>query len=78
MNNEETDEFTAKVGIKQECIMSPLLFVIVIDESVKKAKSRMRKVNVGYLRMHKIKIPKLLRANDMVIVAEVKRIYSLI
>lgn len=51
MNNEESREFTAEIGVKQGCVLSPLLFTIVIDEAVKVAKRKMRKVKLGYWRM---------------------------
>lgn len=67
MNNEKSD--TAKVGVKQVCIPSPL-FVIVIDEGVKDAKRRMREVNLGYYRMQGIKVSELLYSDDMAMVPE--------
>lgn len=78
MNNEESREFTAEIGVKQGCVLSPLLFTIVIDEAVKEAKRKVRKVKLGYWRMKETQITEVLFADDMVLLAEQRRICNLI
>lgn len=34
-NNEEPRKSETKIGVKQGCVLSPLLFSIVIDEAIK-------------------------------------------
>ena len=47
-NNEESKEFRTKIGVKQGCVLSPILFRVVLHEAIKKAKKKMRKLTPGY------------------------------
>lgn len=35
-NNEESKEYVTKTGVKQSCVISPLLFNVVIDDPIKR------------------------------------------
>lgn len=37
-NNKESEEFISEIGVKQKYILNPLMFSVVTDETIKKAK----------------------------------------
>lgn len=55
-NNEEPKEFTMDIGIKQEHLLSPLLFSVVMDESTMEARKKVRKVKPRYRRLEIIQV----------------------
>lgn len=69
IQNEESKIFQTKTGLKQGCVLSPLLFSVVMDKAVKEAKVNMKKFNIGNWKMEKVEMSELLFADDMAIVA---------
>lgn len=48
--NKESSEFEIKIGLKQGCLLSPLLFFIVIDDAIKKSKRKCTNIKIGNLK----------------------------
>ena len=61
-----TEEFQVDIGVTQGCILSPLLFIIFMD-SVAKACSKMKKMNVGMWRLKPVNLTTLSFADDLVL-----------
>lgn len=38
-NGRESEEFTVRTGVRQGCVLSPLLFIVTLDEVMKEAES---------------------------------------
>ena len=64
LGKENTDWFSLEVGLRQGCILSPILFSIFIDELAKEVKK------VGGARYGEVVLSLLLFADDIVLVAE--------
>ena len=60
------EEFEIDSGVRQGCILSPLLFIICMD-SVAKACSKMKKMNVGMWKLKPVNLTTLSFADDLVL-----------
>ena len=60
-----TEWFAVNTGLRQGCMLSPILFVIVIDELAREVKRTGKGVMIG-----NTKINILLYADDIVLIAE--------
>lgn len=70
-NNKESKEFEIKEGLKQECVLRPLLFSV--GEAMKRAKMRMKPLIMGYWKLEGVRLTELLFTDDMVIIADSER-----
>ena len=61
-----SEEFQVDVGVRQGCILSPLLFITFMD-SVAKACSKMKKMNVGMWKLKPVNLTTLSFADDLVL-----------
>ncbi|GJQ68068.1 hypothetical protein Trydic_g10685 [Trypoxylus dichotomus] len=68
-SNAESAEFESQIGLKQGCVLSPLLFSILIDDAVKKAKQKGKNMKVGNWKMNAINVQELMFADHMVLIA---------
>jgi hypothetical protein len=60
LNNKATDWFAVKSGVKQGCIISPILFLVAIDWVMKKTISdKKRGITWSMFTTSKICIPKI-------------------
>ena len=73
VRNEASKTFTSKIGLRQGCILSPLLFNLVLDDVVKKCKESMSKYRIGYWNMKIITITELCYADDLIIIGETEK-----
>lgn len=73
VRNEASRTFISKIGLRQGCILSPLLFNIVLDDVVKKCKGNMSKYRIGYWNMKMITITELCYADDLIIIGETEK-----
>ena len=72
-NNDEFREFKTRKGVKQGCVLSPLLFSAVLDEAIKEAKRKMKKLTLGYWQMRQTQPKELMIADDMALVADAQK-----
>ena len=66
IGGETSNKFKIDVGVRQGCILSPLLFIILMDSISKKCKG-MRPLKVGMLYMKPVCIKMLAFADDLVV-----------
>src|SRR2546421_9185149 len=64
LGEEKTDWFSLEVGLRQGCVLSPILFSVFIDGLAEEVKK------VGGAKYGKILLSLLLFADDIVLVAE--------
>lgn len=65
----ESETFEINDGLKQGGVMSPLLFIVVMDDVIKATKKEIRTVNIGYHMMKKVCISVCAFADDLVMCA---------
>lgn len=56
VHNEELLTFETRDGLKQGCILRPLLLSVVTDKAIKSVKSKVKPIMLGYWKMKKVSI----------------------
>lgn len=74
VKNERSKSFISRTGLKQGCILSPLLFNVVLDKALKRCKNKLKKYHIGNGEIESINITELYYADDLVIVGKRNRI----
>ena len=69
MLNEETEKFVTTQGVRQGGVLSPLLFVLFLNEVITECSEKSKKINVGYHRMRTVCISECVFADDIVVIA---------
>lgn len=69
LNGQTSEEFRLEKGIKQGDSLSPLLFIIYMDNIHKKCKRDLRKATLGYHNLSPIRTEDLIYADDIIIMA---------
>uniref|UniRef100_V5GWZ6 Retrovirus-related Pol polyprotein n=1 Tax=Anoplophora glabripennis TaxID=217634 RepID=V5GWZ6_ANOGL len=72
-NNMKSDAFTTKESLRQGGGLSPTLFILFMDEIIKKCALEIKKLNVGYRNLQRIDISEGAFADDVVIMAGTKK-----
>ena len=62
--------FEIKDGLQQGGILSPILFIIIMDDVIKATQKRVKSLLVGYNKLQPIKVSDCAFADDLVILAE--------
>lgn len=70
LRNEKSETFRYSTGLKQGCILSPILFNAVLDEVLKASRQNLKSYIVGSWRMRPVKVTELCYADDMLVIAE--------
>jgi hypothetical protein len=65
--------FITTKGVKQGCILSPLLFIIVMDTIAKECRKDTKKHHLGYLKLNPIFASDLAFADDLVIIGSTEK-----
>lgn len=68
-HNQETEKFKTTQGVIQGGVLSPLLFIIFMNEIITKATKQSKKIDVGYNRLQNITMSECIFADDMVLIA---------
>lgn len=68
--HETSKMFETSSGVRQGCILSPLLFTVVLDDAIKEAKKEVKQYFVGHWNLDQIKISEITYADDMVLVGK--------
>lgn len=68
-SNRVSDTFTTNMGLRQGGSLSPLLFIIYMDEIIKKCTAVSKKVCVGHLQLQRVHISEGAFADDVVLLA---------
>lgn len=69
----KSEEFEMRNGVKQGDSLSPLLFIILLDEIIKTCKRRTTKLKVGNWNMRPIYSQVMVYADDIVLIAETQQ-----
>lgn len=69
-NNQISDGFTTNDGLRQGGGLSPLLFIIFMDDLIKECSTRVKKVHVGYRKLQRVQIGECAFADDIALIAE--------
>nr|CAH7761708.1 unnamed protein product [Callosobruchus chinensis] len=69
VNGIETEEFTTEQGLRQGSVLSPILFIIVLDEAMKETRQTTRRLQVGYRNLLPVEISECSFADDLAIFA---------
>ena len=68
-----SNRFKVDVGVRQGCILSPLLFIILMDSISSKVDKHMKSLEVGMWKLKAMKIKMLSFADDLVIFGKTQR-----
>jgi hypothetical protein len=65
--NNRSKEFITIDGLRQGGVLSPLLFIIMMDEIIKKTKEKVKQVKIGHYKLATVKISECAFADDLVV-----------
>lgn len=68
-NNERSEEFKTREGLRQGGVLSPVLFTIFMDEIIRKCQTGIRKLHVGYKELKPVFMSECAFADDVVVMA---------
>ena len=68
-DNSESNMFTIKDGLRQGGVLSPTLFIIIMDDVIKSTQQQIKKVYVGHHRLRPVTISECAFADDLVVCA---------
>jgi hypothetical protein len=63
----KSTEFSATVEVRQDCILGPLQFIILMDGIVKECNRDTKSFDMGNWQMKPVKISELATVNDLVL-----------
>ncbi|KAI5747504.1 hypothetical protein M8J77_015356 [Diaphorina citri] len=63
-------EFKTTCGVRQGDILSPYLFILLMDDVIKACKQRTKKFNIGYWKLQPVFITEMAFADDLAILAK--------
>lgn len=66
----ETEEFKTEQGLRQGSILSPTLFLMIMDEVIKEATLTTKKLEIGYKNLGKVGITECVFADDLAVFAK--------
>lgn len=67
--NMKSDEFNTVEGLRQGGVLSPILFVLLIDEVIKETRTKTKTLKVGYRHMQPTEITECAFADDLILFA---------
>lgn len=70
IRHENSEMFETMRGVRQGCVLSSLLFSLVLDEAIKDARREVKPYEVGYWKMEMIRVSEVCYVDDMVILTK--------
>lgn len=71
--NWRSDIFDTNKGLRQGGVMSPLLFIILMDDVIKQTAEKTKKLEVGYRKLHRTVVSECAFADDVVVLAKTEK-----
>ena len=68
-DNSQSEEFLTRDGLRQGGVLSPALFIMVMDDVAKEVQPEVKKMHVGYRNMEAVGISECIFADDLVLLA---------
>lgn len=73
VSGKTTESFMTDRGVRQGGVLSPFIFIILMDEIARQVNKNERKTHIGYNRLRPIYMNELMYADDLLIFANTKR-----
>lgn len=73
ISNWKSDIFEVREGLRQGGVLSPTLFIIVMDDIIKGTRDKIKKVHIGYNKLRPVEIGECVFADDITICAKSER-----
>lgn len=70
LKHETSEVLETTRGLRQGCVLSPLLFSIILDDVIKECKKETKSYILGNWKMEKVKLTELAYADDMAIIGK--------
>lgn len=69
-DNGQSEEFVTKDGLRQGGVLSPILFIMIMDDILKEVQTKVKRIHVGFRNMSPVCIAECVFADDLLLLAQ--------